>query len=150
TCSDMQGLWSDFHALGLGVDLYGESVADVDCCRAGCADYANIALYAFTHGGYDDVVVTRVPGGIDFSNGFTTNETTAIAHMRDSLRVQGLRFNEAPAAPNGTHTRAVVLMQTSAQGCCGADRMPTAAEMLDFWSGAVRPNRDVLGGMAYY
>jgi len=152
TCAQMQSLWHDWHALGLGIPLYGESVTDVDCCASGCVDYTNLGVYPFkSGGGYWAITAAYDPVGQRINYGqFPASEATAVVSARDNYCTNVLdRIAMLPPAPDGTRTKELFLLGLHGDAPDGL-RTPTAAEMEYFYFGVVEPLKPRTVGFTYY
>jgi hypothetical protein len=157
TVAQQRKLWQQVHALFPrgDVQLYGESITQVNGCENGCADYAGIGVYSFSSCGgkalYSIVNMVPAPQGVDFS--WTLCQPSAaevIQRAKAMLDAMYTRSHNAPPAPDGTFTKFLPLIQTFVAPLPEVSRMPSAAEMRQWADQIVLVREDRELGLVWY
>lgn len=151
--------WSQIRSIFQGhVKVYGEEVTWVPECKNGCVDYDYVTLYsfakcggktAFRPGGRFQVGET----GLDGSQApCQLSREQAKQQEREQIALMHRLIQAAPKAADGTRTKLIALMGTFAHDEEPDlwNRMPTAAEMVEWPQDVVQPNRQRLAGMGWY
>ena len=158
----LRKFWRQIHEElfpGNRLKIYGESVAWHRDCRNGCVDYDALSLYPFAtvkgESRYRPLhwAGGKGIGGMQIWPGPpTADRERAMENGRSVIDRFHQSISTAPAAPDGSRTKIIVLIQTYAiDGRADLwNRMPTAQEMVD-WGGRVAGERKrKLAGMSWY
>src|SRR5262245_42202421 len=148
TVAQVRRLWLDLHARGLKV--YGESNTHIAGCANGCNDYAGWGIYDFEACGYGSETITFNAMGVSFSLHTCIPEATAQADSIDWIDTMNAWYASQPAAPDGTRTQIIPLVQTFQGTGPDHSRMPTGADMVAWGETVVGTLKPTIVGMAWY